>query len=232
MFTTLLESRAIAIDRRRRWTAASAGIHVVIVTLTVVLSIRSAGDEVMAVQPIPPLIFVAPPPPPPPPPPPSARQRSESFSNRFSPALPTLRLPAVPRFEASIDFDRTPMSAREIFGESPPVRSPRTVSVVSGSALTADRVDRQVLPRPENGQPHYPGALRAAAIEGEVVARFVVDTLGNVESSSIGIIAATHPLFANAVRRWLAHTRYVPAELDGRVVRQLVEQRIEFALRR
>jgi hypothetical protein len=69
-------------------------------------------------------------------------------------------------------------------------------------------------------------------VEGDVVARFVVDTLGRVEPGSIAILAATHALFAAEVRAWLSRTRYRPAEYEGRVVRQLVEQRIGFALRR
>jgi protein TonB len=65
-----------------------------------------------------------------------------------------------------------------------------------------------------------------------VVARFIVDTLGHVDPGSISILASTHALFADEVRRWLARTRYAPAMHAGGNVRQLVEQRFEFALRR
>ena len=69
-------------------------------------------------------------------------------------------------------------------------------------------------------------------VEGSVLVQFVVDTTGHVESSSINFIRATHPLFAQSTRQWLARTRYLPAEIEGRPVRQLVQQEVAFALDR
>ena len=74
--------------------------------------------------------------------------------------------------------------------------------------------------------------LRSASIEGEVLVRFVVDNQGRVEAASIRILETTHSAFADAVRRWLLRSRYAPAEVAGRPVRQLVEQRVSFALLR
>jgi TonB family protein len=81
-----------------------------------------------------------------------------------------------------------------------------------------------------NGQPEYPAMLRQVAAEGDVHVRFVVDTAGRVEPTSIEILRASHPLFGAAVQRWLSRNRYVPAEVSGSRVRQLVEQRIAFTL--
>jgi protein TonB len=78
----------------------------------------------------------------------------------------------------------------------------------------------------------YPAALRSAQIEGEVVARFVVDTTGRAEPASISFPAATHPQFADAVRLTLLRSRYFAAMIGGRSVRQLVEQRFAFTLTR
>jgi hypothetical protein len=61
--------------------------------------------------------------------------------------------------------------------------------------------------------------------------RFVVDSTGSVEPGSVAIITSTHSLFGEAVRRWLLRTRYVPADVAGHAVRQLVEQRVYFTLR-
>jgi protein TonB len=97
--------------------------------------------------------------------------------------------------------------------------------------FTEATVDRIVMPRRDNPQPEYPRRLRAAGLDGSVVARFVVDTAGRVERGSIEILQATHGLFADAVREWLPRTGYSPAESAGRRVRQLVEQRIAFTLR-
>lgn len=99
------------------------------------------------------------------------------------------------------------------------------------SVFGAASVDRVVAPASGNGQPEYPAMLRQAAAEGEVHVRFVVDTVGRVEPTSIEIVRATHPLFGAAVQRWLSRNRYLPAEVSGRPVRQVVEQRIEFTLR-
>ena len=71
-----------------------------------------------------------------------------------------------------------------------------------------------------------------SAVEGEVLARFVVDTAGGVEAKSIEILQASHGLFGDAVTEWLRQTRYAPALVSGRPVRQLVQQSIGFTLRR
>jgi protein TonB len=93
-------------------------------------------------------------------------------------------------------------------------------------------VEKAAMPQPGNPAPVYPAALRAAQLEGDVVARFVVDTSGRAEPGSIAFPRVSHPAFAEAVRHALLQSRYVPAEVAGHSVRQLVEQRFLFALRR
>lgn len=227
MLQTLLESRATVVDRRRGWTVASAGLHVAIVALVAVLTLPNVRDGAATPRAIPPLVFIVPP---------RAAPTAASHAPSglaTSPALPTLDLPVVPRFETSVDVDRaTNISAREIFGDAPLLTTSGVTSHIAGSVLTADRVNRQVMPGTGNGQPDYPEALRTSSVEGEVMARFVVDTLGRVEQSSIAIVAATHPLFAAEVRKWLLRSGYVPAHYAGQAVRQLVEQRFQFTMRR
>ena len=96
----------------------------------------------------------------------------------------------------------------------------------------ATAVDRAVSPFRDNPQPAYPSQLRAAGIEGSVVARFVVDTTGRVEPGSIDIVAMTQVAFSEAVRHALIRSRFVPAQYGHATVRQLVEQRFSFALTR
>ena len=103
----------------------------------------------------------------------------------------------------------------------------------SGGGVYTDRlVDKAVAPRPGNPAPVYPAALRSAQIEGTVLARFVVDSVGHAEPASIQFPEATHAQFAEAVRQSLLRSRYLPAILEGRAVRQLVEQRFAFTLTR
>jgi TonB family protein len=226
MFHTLLESRAQSIHRRRRWTVASASLHAAIVTAVVAVTMPDEPTARIFAAPEPIVRWVSPRPAP------TLRETPPCLCTRALPFVPTIPdLPPVavaPDVETSIDV--VAILARE--GERPGISSTNTPSPQPGSVLTAQRVDREVVPLSGNGAPGYPAMLRASSIEGEVVTRFVVDTLGRVELSSVSIAASTHALFADAVRRWLVRTRYRPAEYEGRVVRQLVEQRIEFALRR
>lgn len=98
-----------------------------------------------------------------------------------------------------------------------------------GGPLPAHLVDRAAAPRVVV-TPRYPEMLRARGLEGEVVARYVVDSTGRVRDGSIEIVATTHDRFADAVRQALARTRFVPAEHAGRPVAQLVEQRFAFRI--
>jgi protein TonB len=78
--------------------------------------------------------------------------------------------------------------------------------------------------------PRYPAALRAAAIEGEVVAQYVVDTTGRVELASWKVLRVSHDGFREAAREAILAGRFKPARISGRPVRQLVQQVIRFAI--
>ncbi len=75
-------------------------------------------------------------------------------------------------------------------------------------------------------------ALFAEGIRGLVVAEFVVDTVGHIEGSTIGLVSSTHPLFSDAVRLALGRATYLPALRDGRAVRQIVQQPFDFVVNR
>jgi periplasmic protein TonB len=79
--------------------------------------------------------------------------------------------------------------------------------------------------------PQYPDPLRRGGTEGEVVATFVVDTLGRADTTSLRILKSTHRLFSIAVREALPKMRFIPAELNGKKVRQQMEHPFVFALR-
>lgn len=74
----------------------------------------------------------------------------------------------------------------------------------------------------------YPTALYEHGLEGRVVFRFVVDTLGRVESEDMVVIEAANAGFIRAARRAVAKCRYRPAERAGRPVRSLVQQGVGF----
>jgi protein TonB len=100
----------------------------------------------------------------------------------------------------------------------------------SASPFTELEVDKPVVMAPGMAAPAYPASLRAAGLSGNVVVEFVVDTLGRVEDGTSRIVSADHPLFAASVRSVLPAYRFLPAEVEGRRVRQLVRLPFRFSL--
>ncbi len=96
--------------------------------------------------------------------------------------------------------------------------------------LSADVVDVQVTPYANAPTPRYPESLRGAGVEGDVTLEFVVDTSGRVERGSVRTISSTAEAFVVSVSDALAATRYHPALVGGRHVRQLVRQQFVFSL--
>ncbi len=103
--------------------------------------------------------------------------------------------------------------------------------VASLKVYTPDQVDiparSDSLSRP---QPLYPETLLFTGVTGQVLAEFVVDTLGHVELDTFGVISSTNPKFTQAVQRALPEWAYAPAMLNGKRVRQLVQQPFNFVV--
>jgi protein TonB len=102
----------------------------------------------------------------------------------------------------------------------------------SDRAFDAGQVERQVSLVPGTLPPRYPETLRAAGVEGQVIALFVVDERGCVEDASIRFAHAGNTLFEDAVRVALRRMHFTPAEFGGRKVRQLVQMPFVFTLAR
>ena len=83
-----------------------------------------------------------------------------------------------------------------------------------------------------SAKPRYPESLRQAGISGRVVIRFVVDTLGSIDMTSVQVLESTHDGFARAVRDVLPRFRFKPSEVGGRRVRSLAEMPFEFTVSR
>jgi protein TonB len=91
-------------------------------------------------------------------------------------------------------------------------------------------VDSSVVRDPLSAAPAYPEPLREQSLSGSVLARYVVDTTGRADMTSFVVVRSTHPLFTAAVREALPQSRFTPAKIGQRVVRQLVEQEFYFRL--
>jgi outer membrane biosynthesis protein TonB len=116
----------------------------------------------------------------------------------------------------------------------------------SGSSSALPRAGSDGLPPPGDASPwpaesvddpvgvieqsplHYPPALALAGITGLVELEYVVDTSGRAEPGSLRALGATHPEFEAAAGATILGSRYRPARLHGKVVRQLVRQTLRF----
>ena len=78
--------------------------------------------------------------------------------------------------------------------------------------------------------PIYPPELIEKGVEGQVLTNFVIDTTGRADSMTIVVLQATHPLFVESVRTAIPGMRFSPAIVQGRRVRQVVEQRFQFKI--
>jgi protein TonB len=78
--------------------------------------------------------------------------------------------------------------------------------------------------------PIYPPELIAKGMEGAVLTNFVIDTTGRADTTTIDIVQSSHPLFEQSVRTAIPGMRFSPAMVQGRRVRQVVEQRFQFRI--
>jgi TonB family protein len=92
------------------------------------------------------------------------------------------------------------------------------------------QVDEPVSVLRGSTQLRYPEALRNSNVQGEVLAQFVVDTVGRADMATFRALSSTDWGFTVAVRDFVMAARFRPAMLKGRRVRQLVQQPFNFRL--
>ena len=95
---------------------------------------------------------------------------------------------------------------------------------------SAVQVDQVVERYETSAAPVYPTELSARGVEGAVEASYVVDTRGQVDTTTIQVMRSDDPRFTESVRTALAEARFRPAKRGGATVRQLVAQRFRFKL--
>ena len=170
------------------------------------------------------------------------------FSNAVETALPAMRFSA-----AEIGGKQVRQLVQQPFtfslsGPSSPRQSgdggtsrPRTDRLSVERALDeAIRTARQKLTErvlneearqiPGTGNLRYPDALRSANVEGEVLAQFIVDANGEVLPGSLKVLRSSHALFTEAVTNALPTMRFLPAEVEGKKVRQMLTWPFTFSL--
>lgn len=142
----------------------------------------------------------------------------------------------IPDVIPDIDLNKAATREEDFTGKGQVGGTARGVTGGVAAPLNSDQplfdfqVEKPASSNPSNQPPTYPNQLRAANIEGQVVAKFVVDTTGRADMRSFEIIKSDHEAFTSAVRNALPNMRFFPAELAGKKVRQLVQMPFQFSL--
>ena len=236
MFNNLLESKPKK-ERRAGGTMASIVLHSVLIAAAVYATANAAIQNEKPKQEK--IDFVEtpkdePPPPkdePPPPPPPdivAAPPPPKGFQVLTAPV-------EIPDVIPDIDlnkkvFDESDFSGKGVAGGVAKGVEGGKAVVQSDQPYFEFQVEKPVVPAPGSTSPRYPDMLRQAGVEGEVLAQFVVDTTGRAESGSLKILKSSHDLFIQSVKNALPQMKFIPAEVGGRKVKQLVQQPFTFSI--
>ena len=107
-------------------------------------------------------------------------------------------------------------------------RVTRAAPYVPEQVYFDSQVDRPVRIAPGVPLPVFPDSLARLGIGGDVIVSFVVDTTGVADLASFRVVKAPNPLLVEAVRGAVPEMRYIPAEIGGKKVKQLVNQPFSF----
>ena len=159
-----------------------------------------------------------------------ARPDARGFTVLSAPTTIEFDIPAVDLSAASADPDEfrgvgVPGSSYNGRGNSP-------VATGSNESYFDFQVEKVAASMPGSPMPTYPELLKSAGVEGEALVQFIVDTLGRAELASFKVLRGSHDEFGTAVQNALPRMRFLPAEINGRKVRMVVQQPFSFALSR
>lgn len=101
---------------------------------------------------------------------------------------------------------------------------------IGDNALSAVEVDSIAIFDATSAAPEYPQAMASRRVEGGAVLRFVIDSTGLIDMSTVRVMSATHSAFARAVIDAMPKMKFRPASIAGHPVRLLVEQAFSFKL--
>ena len=130
-------------------------------------------------------------------------------------------------FACALQSD-SPLSPKPGVGSRSLGRQPQAVN--ENQTYFEFQVEQAATVAAGSARPRYPDALRAANIEGEVLAQFVTDTSGLADPKTFKVLKSTHDLFSQAVLDVLPNLRFNPALVGGRKVKQLVQMPFQFNL--
>jgi hypothetical protein len=108
------------------------------------------------------------------------------------------------------------------FGPIPPFVPDTVFSVLEVDEM-AERFE-------SSAAPVYPRDLLAIGLEGSVQATYIVDSTGQVDTTTVEVVQSDDPRFTESVRTSLGQARFRPAKRGGKAVRQLVAQKFSFRI--
>ena len=112
-------------------------------------------------------------------------------------------------------------------GTPDPIAQQQKMAESMGAFALLD-VDSAAVRDPRSAAPSYPADMEAKGIEGLVRARFVIDSTGSIDPSTVKVLETTNESFARAVRAAIPEMRFRPAMMGTKAVRQLAEQEFAF----
>ena len=78
----------------------------------------------------------------------------------------------------------------------------------------------------------YPDLLRQAGVQGRVLVQAIIDTSGRAEPASVKILQSPNPGFDQAAKNLILKALFRPARVHGRAVRVLINQPVDFTIKR
>jgi len=230
MFTTLLESRAPR-TRRRGGATVSALLHGALVAAGVTLTAHQRSTEAAPVRD--PVIHFALPTPvvpqhPAPVSPAHAPQSSTPFRRIDLVVMPpTITPDHLPPITTGPEILPERIGNGGVTTPDGPIGKP----INRNGIVDVEYVERAPSLRGQPRQPRYPSLLSQTGTSGQVVIRFVIDTLGRAEMGDITVVESTHALFTEAVKAVLPDYRFTPGEVGGKKVRTLVQMPFAFSVK-
>lgn len=119
-----------------------------------------------------------------------------------------------------------------VFAPDPDLTAEREEPGVGDNAFSAIEVDSIAFVDPTSAGPEYPQSLAQRSVEGLATLRFVIDSTGRVDMSTVRVVTSTHKLFAQAVIAAMPKMKYRPAKIAGQPVRLLVQQSFTFQIQK
>ena len=135
-----------------------------------------------------------------------------------------------------IDLSKSVTNEADFSGKG--VKGGIASGVVGGTAIVTNQtyfefqVEKPAQAASGNPSPRYPEVLKSSGVEGKVMAQFVVLETGRADMDTFKILSSDNDLFSSAVKNVLPSMRFLPAEIGGKKVRQLVQLPFEFKINR